>query len=426
MDYKISVIGLGYVGLPIAAVFGKTQQVIGFDIKETRIQQLRDGIDVTGEVTSENLRRSKILFTSDAKDLCEANFHIIAVPTPVDAHNQPDFGPLRSASTLLGGVLKKGDIVVYESTVYPGATEDVCLPILEKLSKLKGGVDFHIGYSPERINPSDKVHTFENIVKVVAGDTPEITSEIAKVYGSVVKAGTFQAKSIKVAEAAKVIENTQRDLNIALMNELAQIFNKIGIATHDVLEAAGTKWNFLKFTPGLVGGHCISIDPYYLSYKAISLGIQPEVILAGRRINDGMGKYVGEQTVKRLIHNGVSIKGARVGVFGFTFKENCPDIRNSKVKDVVDELLSFGMNVLIHDPIADAKETHHEYGFELKNIEELQNLDAVVLAVAHDEYKMINADQWLSKVKANGLIVDVKSLLKKEDFSKSEVSYWCL
>ncbi len=426
MDAKISVVGLGYVGLPIAAAFGKFARVIGFDIKVSRIAQLRDGIDLTGEVSREDLHRSQIFFSSDPQDLREANFHIIAVPTPVDNHNQPDFAPLRSASQIVASVLKKGDIVVFESTVYPGATEEVCLPILEAGAKLKGGTDFNIGYSPERINPADKVHTFEQIIKVVAGDTPEVTERIAKVYGSVIKAGVFKAKSIKVAEAAKVIENTQRDINIALMNEIALIFDRIGIATSDVLEAAGTKWNFLKFTPGLVGGHCIGVDPYYLTYKAISLGIHPEVILAGRRINDAMGKYIGEQTVKKLIHNGCSIKGSRVGIFGFTFKEDCPDIRNSKVKDLVDELKSYGVEVLIHDPIADRAETEHEYGLSLHSDEELSQLDAVVLAVAHSAYKKRAPQDWLAKLRAPGLVVDVKSILRADFFAKSGMAYWCL
>lgn len=426
MNYRISVIGLGYVGLPIAVAFGKKNKVIGFDIKTSRITQLRDGIDVTGEVNQEELKISQIFFTSNAKDLSQANFHIIAVPTPVDSHNQPDFSPLYSASKLVGSVLKKGDIVVYESTVYPGATEEVCLPILEEVSKLKCGVDFNIGYSPERINPADKVHTFQEIIKVVAGNTEEITEEIGKVYASVIKPGIFKAKSIKVAEAAKVIENTQRDINIALINEIAIIFSKIGIATRDVLEAAGTKWNFLKFTPGLVGGHCIGVDPYYLTYKAISLGIQPEVILSGRRINDSMGKFIAEQTIKKLIHNGCAIKGTKIGICGFTFKENCPDIRNSKVKDVVDELNAYGVQVLIHDPIADNKETEHEYCVSLKNFDELQDLDALILAVAHDEYKEISTDTWISKLRPHAVFFDVKSLLKEEIFKKQNIDYMSL
>ncbi len=383
---KISVIGLGYVGLPVAAAFGRKQRTIGFDIDARRIQELKDGHDRTNEVNDEDLRRTDIHYTCDAADLTRADFHIVAVPTPIDAAKQPDLKPVLRASETVGKILKKGDIVVYESTVYPGATEEECVPILERESGLTCGTDFFIGYSPERINPGDKQHSFTTIVKVVSGQNEEILGIVADVYGSVVKAGVYRAPSIRVAEAAKVIENTQRDLNIALMNELALIFDKMNIDTRDVLAAAGSKWNFLPFEPGLVGGHCIGVDPYYLTYKASILGYAPQVILAGRSINDGMGKYVGQQVIKSLIKSDCNVKDSTVTVLGVTFKENVPDLRNTRVIDIVHELREYSVNVQVHDPLADADEAYEEYRIRLTPLNELRPANAVVLAVAHDEY----------------------------------------
>jgi len=361
----ISVVGLGYVGLPVAVAFGKVRRTIGFDINRTRIEELRDGFDRTDEVTPEELAAADILFTDRIEDLKGANFHIVAVPTPIDEANQPDLRLMCRASETVAAALKPGDIVVYESTVYPGVTEEECLPILERISGLKGGVDFKVGYSPERINPGDKEHTFTKILKVVSGQDAETLEVVADVYSSVVTAGVFRASSIKVAEAAKVIENTQRDLNIALMNELALIFDRMGIDTGEVLAAAGSKWNFLKFSPGLVGGHCIGVDPYYLTHKAEKLGYIPQVILAGRRINDGMGKFVAQRAVKEIIKAGHPVLGSVVTVLGLTFKENCPDLRNSKVIDIVKELQDYGMEVQVCDPLADHEEALHEYGVNL-------------------------------------------------------------
>lgn len=384
---KISVLGLGYVGLPVAVAFGRQDKVIGFDINPARIESLRKGMDGTREVSAADLATADIDFTSDPEALRTADFHIVAVPTPVNHAKQPDLSPMVGASHVLGKVIKKGDIVVYESTVYPGATEEECVPVLERESGLKAGVDFFVGYSPERINPGDKEHTFTRIKKVVSAQTPEALAVVAAVYGSVVEAGIHQASSIKVAEAAKVIENTQRDLNISLMNELALIFDKLGIDTGDVLEAAGTKWNFLPFRPGLVGGHCIGVDPYYLTYKAEVSGYSPHVILAGRRINDGMGKFVAEQVIKAMIHAEQRVKGQLVTILGFTFKENVPDTRNTRVIDIVTSLQSYGINVQIHDPEADANEAHHEYGIQLKPENELVPAPVIILAVSHHEYR---------------------------------------
>jgi UDP-N-acetyl-D-galactosamine dehydrogenase len=387
---KIAVVGLGYVGLPLAAAFGSKADVIGLDISAKKIEELKKGIDVTGELTSEDLASTHIDYTNDFSQLKEASFIIVTVPTPIDDHQKPDLNPVISASRSIGQNLCKDSIVVYESTVYPGVTEDVCVPILEAESGLKCGIDFKVGYSPERINPGDKVHTVDKIVKVVSGQDSETLDTVASVYEMVVTAGVHRAECIKVAEAAKVIENTQRDLNIALMNELAIIFGKLGISTRAVLEAAGTKWNFLKFTPGLVGGHCIGVDPYYLTYKAEEIGYNPQVILAGRRINDGIGKHVAEMTIKKLIQADKAVKGARVLILGLTFKEDVPDIRNTKVVDIINELQEYGVEVSVHDPVADPQESHCEYGLELKPLDKVGHFDAVVLAVAHQDFRSLN------------------------------------
>jgi UDP-N-acetyl-D-galactosamine dehydrogenase len=406
----IAVVGLGYVGLPLAVEFGKKHRTLGFDLAKEKVASYQRFVDPTGEVSSEDLRASTQLqcFTDPAV-LGEADFIIVAVPTPVDEAHQPDFTPLVKSSESVGRHLKKGAIVVYESTVYPGATEEVCIPILERESGMKWKQDFFVGYSPERINPGDKERTVTKITKVVSGDTPETLARVAEVYGSVITAGVYPASSIKVAEAAKVIENTQRDLNIALMNELSLIFHRIGIDTLEVLKAAGTKWNFLPFRPGLVGGHCIGVDPYYLTHKADMLGYHPQVILAGRRINDGMGKYVAEQTVKQMIANGRPVKGADVIVLGMTFKENCPDLRNSKVIDIITELKSYGVKVHVHDPLASSDECEHEYGLALTRWEQLPVAQALIAAVSHREYAELGLEHIASRVAPGGVLVDVKS-----------------
>ena len=423
---KIAVIGLGYVGLPVALSFGRKLPTVGFDIRQRRIDELKKGHDDTLEVTGEQLTAAtKLEMTSDPAKLGDCTFYIVAVPTPIDINNRPDLGPMISASKTIGPHLKKGDIVVYESTVYPGVTEEVCGPILDEKSGLKNGVDYFLGYSPERINPGDKEHTFEKIVKVVAGQTPEALERVARVYASVVTAGVHKAPSIKVAEAAKVIENTQRDLNIALMNELALIFDRMGIRTSDVLAAAGTKWNFLKFSPGLVGGHCIGVDPYYLTAKAESLGYHPEVILAGRRINDGMGAFIAQKLVKLLIAADLPVKRARVGVLGLTFKENVPDLRNSRVPDILGELRQFGIETLVHDPRADAREAHEEYGVKLSPLAEFDQLDALVLAVSHSEFIAMGAAKIAALVKPGGVLIDVKSALDST-VVPAGTHYWCL
>ncbi len=411
----ISVIGLGYVGLPVAVAFGNHEQVIGFDINSARIRELLDGKDSTNEVESEQLKASNIKFTSNPEDIQQADFHIVAVPTPVTVAKTPDLSPVISASRTVGGQLKKGDIVVYESTVYPGATEEDCVPILEQESGLVCGKDFFVGYSPERINPGDKEHTFTTITKIVSGQNAEILEIVANVYESVVTAGVHRASSIKVAEAAKVIENTQRDLNIALMNELSLIFDRVGIDTIDVLEAAGTKWNFLPFRPGLVGGHCIGVDPYYLTHKASMLGYIPQVILSGRSINDGMGSFVANQLIKALIKRGTNVKESLITVLGFTFKENVPDLRNTRVIDIVNELQSFGIDVQIHDAEASADEAKEEYGIDLIEKDDLKPADAVILAVPHEKYLRENWSYVTSVLKENcGVVYDVKSALLRE------------
>lgn len=423
---KVSVIGLGYVGLPVAVAFGEKQEVIAFDINTHRIEQLKQGKDVTGEVDKSTLKNAKLHFTSDPADLAKADFHIIAVPSPINQAKQPDFSHLISASTLLGQYLKKNDIVVYESTVYPGATEARCIPVLEEISGLKSAKDFFVGYSPERINPGDKERTFTSIKKVVSAQTPESLDIVAQVYSQVVKAGVHKVSSIMVAEAAKVIENTQRDINIALINELALIFNKLGIDTDEVLTAAGTKWNFLPFKPGLVGGHCIGVDPYYLTHKAIECGVHPEVILAGRRINDNMGKYIAEQAIKQISRLGKKVKNAKVGILGLTFKENCPDIRNSRVIDIIHELKSYHVDVLVHDPIADNAHVSREYGIELTNWDQLDNLDAMILAVAHNEFKEMHHDEFSNKLANPKLLLDVKSVLAHRELAEQGVKIWRL
>ncbi len=423
----IAVIGLGYVGLPLAVEFGKKRKTLGFDLSADKVAAYRDFVDPTGEVASDDLRAAVHLSChTDPAVLREADFIIVAVPTPVDQAHQPDFTPLVKSSETVGRHLKRGAVVVYESTVYPGATEEVCIPILERESGMKWKQDFFVGYSPERINPGDKERTVTKIVKVVSGDTPATLEKVSEVYGSVITAGVYPASSIKVAEAAKVIENTQRDLNIALMNELAVIFHKIGIDTVEVLKAAGTKWNFLPFRPGLVGGHCIGVDPYYLTHKADMLGYHPQVILAGRRINDGMGKYVAEQTVKQMIAAGSSIKGADVIVLGLTFKENCPDLRNSKVIDVVRELQSYGCRVHVHDPVAETAEAEHEYGVSLEDWDALPVADAIVAAVAHEEYLRMPQNQMLAKLAPRGVFADVKSSYDPEALAAAGATVWRL
>ncbi len=423
----IAVIGLGYVGLPLAVEFGKKFRTVGFDLSAEKVAAYREFNDPTGEVSSADLRAAtQLTCHTDPAVLREADFVVIAVPTPVDQAHQPDFTPLVKSSETAGRHLKRGAIVVYESTVYPGATEEVCIPILERESGLKWKQDFFVGYSPERINPGDKERTVTKILKVVSGDTPETLAKVQEIYGSVITAGVYPASSIKVAEAAKVIENTQRDLNIALMNELAVIFHKIGIDTLEVLKAAGTKWNFLPFRPGLVGGHCIGVDPYYLTHKADMLGYHPQVILAGRRINDGMGKYVAEQTVKEMIAAGSSIKGASVIVLGLTFKENCPDLRNSKVIDVIHELESYGCKVHVHDPVAASAEAEHEYGVRLAHWDELPVADAIVAAVAHSEYLEMPLPRLLGKLTPGGVFSDVKSSYNPAALLEAGVRLWRL
>jgi len=426
-DAIIAVVGLGYVGLPLAVEFGKKRPTIGFDLSETKVQNYKRFIDPTGEVSTDDLRAANQLsVTTDAAALGQADYIVVAVPTPVDSAHNPDFGPLIGASTSVGKHMKRGTIVVYESTVYPGATEEICIPLLEKHSGLKWKEDFHIGFSPERINPGDKQHTLTTILKVVSGDDAPTLDAIARLYESIITAGVYRASSVKVAEAAKVIENTQRDLNIALMNELAIIFDKIGIDTLEVLQAAGTKWNFLPFRPGLVGGHCIGVDPYYLTHKAEMVGYHPQVILAGRRINDGMAKFVAEKTVKQMIASGAHIKGAKVNVLGLTFKENCPDLRNSKVAEVVAELQSYGLDVHVHDPVAEADEAMHEYGIALKTWDQLPQADAVVAAVSHKELLALSLTDLTAKLNPGGCFIDVKSQFNMAGLQEAGFSVWRL
>ena len=426
---KVSLVGLGYVGMPIAVAFARKIQVVGFDLNAAKIDLYKSGIDPTNEVGDEVIKNTTVEFTADPAKLKEAKFHIVAVPTPVNDDHTPDLTPVEGASRLLGQNLTKGSIVVFESTVYPGVTEDICVPILEKESGLKCGVDFKIGYSPERINPGDKVHRLETITKIVSGMDEETLEEVAKVYELVVEAGVYRAESIKVAEAAKVIENSQRDINIAFMNELSIIFNKMGIDTKAVLAAAGTKWNFLPFQPGLVGGHCIGVDPYYLTYKAEQLGYHSQIILSGRRINDDMGKYVAENLVKNLIKANIPVKGAKVAILGFTFKENCPDTRNTKIIDIYKELQEYGITAVVTDDDADAEEAKRLYGIEFVPMTEIKDCDAVVLAVAHESYKkleMKDMDALYATKNKTKVLTDLKGILDKKAYQDAGYLYWRL
>ena len=424
----VAVVGLGYVGLPLAVALSEHFDVLGFDVSAQRVRELSEGLDRTGEVPRDALDGSGIFYTSDPSDLARAGLVIVAVPTPIDANRRPDLGPITGASETVGRNMREDSVVVFESTVYPGLTEEVCVPLLEKYSGFTLGREFWVGYSPERINPGDKVHTLQTIVKVVAGVDGPTTELLARVYGTIVKAGVHKVSNIKVAEAAKVIENTQRDLNIALMNELALIFGRLGIDTTEVLEAAETKWNFLPFRPGLVGGHCIGVDPYYLTHKAEALGFHPQVILAGRRINDFMGKYVAETAVKKMIAKDRRIKGARAGVLGLTFKENVPDLRNTRVVDIIRELEEYGVRVLVHDPLADPKEARAEYGLTLVSLEELRDLDVLILAVPHRKYKELTPQRLASFLadSRNGLLLDVKGFLNRDEITALGLSYWRL
>lgn len=424
---KLSLVGLGYVGMPIAVAFAKKIDVVGYDLNAKKIELYKSGIDPTNEVGNDAIKATTVEFTADASKLREAKFHIVAVPTPVNADHTPDLTPVEGASEILGKNLTKGSVVVFESTVYPGVTEDVCVPILERESGLKCGVDFKIGYSPERINPGDKVHRLETITKIVSGMDKETLDTVARVYELVVEAGVYRASSIKVAEAAKVIENSQRDINIAFMNELSIIFNKMGIDTLSVLKAAGTKWNFLNFRPGLVGGHCIGVDPYYLTYKAEMLGYHSQIILSGRRINDDMGKYVAESCVKDLIKADKTVKNAKVAILGFTFKENCPDTRNTKIIDIVNELKEYGISPVITDPVADADEAKRLYGVDFVGMDEIRNMDAVILAVAHkqfESFQMKDIDGFFGE--GRKVLLDIKGILDRETYENAGYSYWRL
>ena len=422
---KIAVIGLGYVGLPLSVALARKFDTVGFDISRRRIEELRDGLDSTQEVTAGALKASSLQLTADSGSLAGRTLYIVTVPTPIDEANRPDLSAILSACALIGPALSRGAAVVFESTVYPGVTEEICGPALERASGLRCGVDFQLGYSPEGINPGDKEHPLEKVIKVVAGQDNATLARLAEVYGAVIEAGIHEAPSIKVAEAAKVIENTQRDVNIALMNEISKICRLVGIRSADVLAAAGTKWNFLKFHPGLVGGHCIGVDPYYLTAKAEELGYQPEVILSGRRINDSMGGYVGQQLIKLLASGDVPLKKLRVGILGFTFKENVPDIRNSKVIDIYRELQSYGVEALVHDPLADASEVLDEYQIKLSSIDEFKDLDAVILAVPHADYQYLSRSGFDDMVRNDGVLVDVKSCVSPT-LLRSDIRYWSL
>ncbi len=428
-EEKLSLVGLGYVGMPIAVAFARKIKVVGFDLNEKKIELYQSGIDPTNEVGDEVIKNTTVEFTADAEKLREAKFHIVAVPTPVNDDHTPDLTPVEGASRILGQHLTKGSVVVFESTVYPGVTEEICVPILEKESGLKCGVDFKIGYSPERINPGDKVHRLETITKIVSGMDGETLDVVAKVYELVVEAGVYRAESIKVAEAAKVIENSQRDINIAFMNELSMIFHKMDIDTKAVLEAAGTKWNFLKFMPGLVGGHCIGVDPYYLTYKAEELGYHSQIILSGRRINDDMGKYVAESLVKSLIKASIPVKNARVAILGFTFKENCPDTRNTKVIDIYKELGEYGIAPLVVDPAADAEEAKRLYGVTFRTMEDVTDMDAVIIAVAHESFLELTKEQidaFYNPAHKQKVLMDIKGLLDRKEYLTEDYLYWRL
>lgn len=427
MTPTIAVVGLGYVGLPLAVTFGKKFTTIGFDIKEQAIESYKKHFDPNCEVSLEDFQAaSKITFTANPADINRADYVVVAVPTPIDSARQPDLAPLKGATTIVGRHMKKGVVVIFESTVYPGTTEEECVPILERESGFAWQQDFFVGYSPERINPGDREHTLTKIVKVVSGDTPETLEKVADLYSAIIEAGIYRAASVKEAEAAKVIENTQRDLNIALMNELAIIFDRLGIDTLNVLEAAGTKWNFLPFRPGLVGGHCIGVDPYYLTYKAETVGFHPQVILAGRRINDGMGKFVAEKTVKMMLAGGVNIQEARVGILGLTFKENCPDLRNTRVVDIINELQTFGVQVIVHDPRADADEAKRYYGVNITELNEFQDLGALILAVPHREYLENSIPEYAKRLTQGGCLVDVKSAFDVKELNGNGLRFWRL
>jgi len=421
---KIAIIGLGYVGLPVAVAFAERHPVIGFDKNPARIHELKTGYDHTGEISKEVLAQTQIHFSCEPNDLASCDFFIIAVPTPINASKQPDMESLFAASKLVGGYLKLGDIVVYESTVYPGATEEDCLPILEAFSGLIAGKDFKMGYSPERINPGDKAHTFTKITKVVSAQDAESLDIIAHLYASVVTAGIYRAPNIKTAEAAKIIENTQRDVNIALMNELAIIFDRMQIDTHEVLAAAATKWNFLNFKPGLVGGHCIGVDPYYLTYQAEQYGYKPEVILSGRRINDTVGKYIAQQAIKKMIHAGYTIKNARVGILGLTFKENCSDLRNSKVIDIIEELNDYGIECLVHDPLAHHDQAKKIYDINLLEWDEVIDVDTIILAVAHNQFRQYSIEDYHRKLRHNSILIDVKGILNPHACQQAGIDLW--
>ena len=426
---KLSLVGLGYVGMPIAVAFARKIKVVGFDLNAAKIDLYKSGVDPTNEVGDDVIKNTTVEFTADPSRLKEAKFHIVAVPTPVNDDHTPDLTPVEGASRILGQNLTKGSIVVFESTVYPGVTEDICVPILEKESGLKCGVDFKIGYSPERINPGDKVHRLETITKIVSGMDAETLDEVAHIYELVVEAGVYRAESIKVAEAAKVIENSQRDINIAFMNELSIIFNKMGIDTKSVLSAAGTKWNFLKFQPGLVGGHCIGVDPYYLTYKAEQLGYHSQIILSGRRINDDMGKYVAENLVKNLIKADIPVKSAKVAILGFTFKENCPDTRNTKVIDIYKELQEYGITPMVVDPAADAAEAKRLYGITFNTMEDIKEMDAVIVAVSHKQFLALDKEKissLYSKTNAKKVLVDIKGIFDRKEYSTEDYIYWRL
>ena len=425
---KMCVIGLGYVGMPIAIAFAKHIDVVGFDINKHKIELYKEGIDPTNEVGNDAIKETTMVFSNEESIIKTAKFHIIAVPTPINQDKTPDLNPVEASSRIVGRNLTKGSIVVYESTVYPGVTEDVCIPILEKESGLKNGIDFKVGYSPERINPGDKVHTLENIVKIVSGQDEESLDQIAKVYELVIKAGIHKASSIKVAEAAKVVENSQRDINIAFMNELAMVFDRMGIDTKEVVEAMNTKWNALKFTPGLVGGHCIGVDPYYFVYEAERLGYHSQIVLSGRKINDGMGKFVADNIIKKLIQSDVVVRKAKVSILGVTFKEDCPDTRNTKVFDIIQELRSYGIEPIVVDPVADVDEVEHEYMMKLSTMDDVKNSDVIVLAVAHKQFKDMNLNDisLLYKNQTEKILIDVKSIFKLKDLTDSNFKYWRL
>jgi len=423
---SIAIIGLGYVGLPLAIEFSKKYQTYGFDKNKDRIKELKSGIDNTLEVNNTELSKSKITFSTELEDISHCDIYIITVPTPVDSYNNPDMSSLESASSVIGQVLGKNDLVIYESTVYPGATEQFCVPLLEKNSGLKYKKDFFCGYSPERIDPGNKKYNLTNITKITSGSNKEVAEFVNELYQNIITVGTYMASSIQVAEAAKVIENIQRDVNIALINELSKIFNKLEIDTTEVLNAASTKWNFLSFYPGLVGGHCIGVDPYYLTHRATEIGYHPEIILAGRRINDSMGNYVAESTIKQMTINDINPIGAKVAVFGITFKENCPDLRNTKVPDIINQLKNYGCNVFITDPYADKSIARKLYNVELTHQNEIADIDVIIVAVAHDEYKSISKNKWQSLLNKNSVFVDIKSILPQNFFDKTKVTHWRL